>query len=259
MSQFRAGIDVSKGTYNIIKGNSSGLWIGSNTSTVDINSSKLNISSSNISILSRYDGVEFLHNPTITINSLEPAERSRHIPTTEWVNSYFDSRFAALNLQLNANVVPYGVNLLELKHIPFQTSPSSITPTLPDKTTRVSILILGPGGRAGANVSSLSDTNVSFGIGGAGGSGGAVYYPSIHCNFSKPFNINFSYSTDANSNPIPLSTFVSYSTELLSSMNVSLRNKVISVAYGGSNGESTTDDVPGAQGQPGSSIIYYTY
>ena len=259
MSQFRAGIDVSKGTYNIIKGNSSGLWIGSNTSTVDINSSKLNISSSNISILSRYDGVEFLHNPTITINSLEPAERSRHIPTTEWVNSYFDSRFAALNLQLNANVVPYGVNLLELKHIPFQTSPSSITPTLPDKTTRVSILILGPGGRAGANVSSLSDTNVSFGIGGAGGSGGAVYYPSIHCNFSKPFNINFSYSTDANSNPIPLSTFVSYSTELLSSMNVSLRNKVISVAYGGSNGENTTDDVPGAQGQPGSSIIYYTY
>ena len=50
MSQFRAGIDVSKGTYNIIKGNSSGLWIGSNTSTVDINSSKLNISSSNVSI-----------------------------------------------------------------------------------------------------------------------------------------------------------------------------------------------------------------
>ena len=70
MSQFRAGIDVSKGTYNIIKGNSSGLWIGSNTSTVDINSSKLNISSSNISILSRYDGVEFLHKPTITINKL---------------------------------------------------------------------------------------------------------------------------------------------------------------------------------------------
>lgn len=167
MSQFRAGIDVSKGTYNIIKGNSSGLWIGANTSTVNINSSKLNISSLNVSIVTNYDGLEFSNNPSITVNSLDPAERSRHIPTTEWVNSYFDSRFAALNLQLNANIVPYGVNLLELKRIPFQTLPSSITPTLPDKTTRVSILILGPGGRAGTNVSSLSDTNVSIGIGGA--------------------------------------------------------------------------------------------
>ena len=259
MSQFRAGIDVSKGTYNIIRGNSSGLWIGANTSTVNINSSKLNISSLNVSIVTNYDGLEFSNNPSITVNSLDPAERSRHIPTTEWVNSYFDSRFAALNLQLNKDIVPYGVNLLELKRIPFQTLPSSITPTLPDKTTRVSILILGPGGRAGTNVSSLSDTNVSIGIGGAGGSGGAVYYPSIHCNFSKPFNINFSYSTDENSNPVPLSTTLSYSTELLSSMNVSLRSKVISIAYGGSNGEDTTYDFPGSQGAPGSSIIYYTY
>ena len=259
MSQFRAGIDVSKGTYNIIRGNSSGLWIGTNTSTVNINSSKLNISSLNVSIVTNYDGIEFSNNPTITVNSLDAAERSRHIPTTEWVNNYFDSRMAALNLQLNKDIVPYGVNLLELKRIPFQTLPSSITPTLPDKTTRVSILILGPGGRAGANVSSLSDTNVSIGIGGAGGSGGAVYYPSIHCNFSKPFNINFSYSTDENSNPVPLSTILSYSTELLSSMNVSLRSKVISIAYGGSNGEDTTYDLPGAQGHPGSSIIYYTY
>jgi hypothetical protein len=259
MSQFRAGIDVSKGTYNIIKGNSSGLWIGSNTSTVDINSSKLNISSSNISILSRYDGVEFLHNPVITTNSLGPAESSRHIPTTEWVNSYFDSKFAALNLQLNADIVPYGVNLLELKYIPFQTSPSSITPTLPDKTTRISILVIGPGGRAGANVSSLSETNISLGIGGAGGSGGVIYYPSIHCNFSKPFNINFSYSTDQNSIPIPSATVVSYSDELLSSTNVSLRSKTVAIAYGGINGIDTTDGVPGAQGHPGSGVIYYTY
>jgi hypothetical protein len=259
MSQFRAGIDVSKGTYNIIKGNSSGLWIGSNTSTVDINSSKLNISSSNISIVSRYDGVEFLHNPVITINSLGPAESSRHIPTTEWVNSYFDSKFAALNLQLNADIVPYGVNLLELKYIPFQTSPSSITPTLPDKTTRVSILVIGPGGRAGANVSSLSETNISLGIGGAGGSGGVIYYPSIHCNFSKPFNINFSYSTDQNSIPIPSATVISYSDELLSSTNVSLRSKTVAIAYGGINGIDTTDGVPGAQGTPGTGIIYYTY
>jgi hypothetical protein len=259
MSQFRAGIDVSKGTYNIIKGNSSGLWIGSNTSTVDINSSKLNISSSNISILSRHDGVEFLHNPVITTNSLEPAERSRHIPTTEWVNSYFDSRFSALNLQLNANIVPYGVNLLELKYIPFQTSPSSITPTLPDKTTRVSILIVGPGGRAGANVSSLSATNVSIGIGGAGGSGGVIYYPSIHCNFSKPFNINFSYSTDENSIPIPSSTIISYSDELLRSTNVSLRSKTVAIAYGGLSGIDTTDGVAGVQGDHGSGVIYYTY
>ena len=259
MSQFRAGIDVSKGTYNIIRGNSSGILIGTNTSTVNINSSQLNISSLNISFVTKYDGVEFSNNPTITTNSLDAAERSRHIPTTEWVNNYFDSKFAALNLQLNANIVPYGVNLLELKRIPFQTLPSSITPTLPDKTTRVSILILGPGGSAGANVSSLSDTNVSIGIGGAGGSGGAIYYPSIHCNFSKPFNINFSYKTDVNNNPIPLATIFSYSNEILSSTNVSLRNKIISIAFGGSNGEDTTDNLPGAQGSPGSGIIYYTY
>jgi len=259
MSQFRAGIDVSKGTYNIIKGNSSGLWIGTNSSTVDINSSKLNISSSNISIVSRYDGVEFLHNPIISLNSLEPGERSRHIPTTEWVNSYFDSRFSALNLQLNADIVPYGVNLLELKHIPFQTSPSSITPTLPDNTTRVSILVIGPGGRAGANISSLSGTNVSLGIGGAGGSGGVIYYPSIHCNFSRPFNINFSYSIDENSRPVPSATMISYSDELLTSTNVSLRSKTVAIAYGGLKGVDTTEGVPGAQGHHGTGVIFYTY
>jgi hypothetical protein len=259
MSQFRAGIDVSKGTYNIIKGNSSGLWIGTNSSTVDINSSKLNISSSNISIVTRYDGVEFLHNPIISLNSLEPGERSRHIPTTEWVNSYFDSRFSALNLQLNADIVPYGVNLLELKHIPFQTSPSSITPTLPDNTTRVSILVIGPGGRAGANISSLSGSNVSLGIGGAGGSGGVIYYPSIHCNFSRPFNINFSYSVDENSIPVPSSTMISYSDELLTSTNVSLRSKTVAIAYGGLKGVDTTEGVPGAQGNHGTGVIYYTY
>ena len=259
MSQFRAGIDISKDTYNIIKGNTSGIFIGSNTSTVNINSSKLNISSSNISIVSNYDGVEFSNNPIITISSIDPAEKSRHIPTTEWVNNYFDSKFKALNLQLNANVVPYGVNLLELKRIPFQTLPSSITPVLPDKTTRVSLLVLGPGGSAGLNVSSLDSTNVSFGIGGAGGGGGAIFYPSIHCNFSMPFNINFSYSSDENNIPTPLATIISYSDELLRSTNVSLRNKVLAISNSGSKGSNTTYDTPGTQGTPGSGVIFYTY
>jgi len=259
MSQFRAGIDISKDTYNIIKGNTSGIFIGSNTSTVNINSSKLNISSSNISIVSNYDGVEFSNNPIITISSIDPAENSRHIPTTEWVNNYFDTKFKALNLQLNANVVPYGVNLLELKRIPFQTLPSSITPVLPDKTTRVSLLVLGPGGSAGLNVSSLDSTNVSFGIGGAGGGGGAIFYPSIHCNFSMPFNINFSYSSDENNIHTPLATIISYSDELLRSTNVSLRNKVLAISNSGSKGSDTTYDTPGTQGTPGSGVIFYTY
>jgi len=242
--------------------------------TTTINSTSLNASISNVSLVSynvsinasflsmntNQNGIVFSSNPQILNSTLTTQDNSNLVPTTNWVKNYVTSQSGSLvgsGGGSNSSTVAYGVNLLQLNRYAPDYSGSTSNVILPTGTTRVSILMLGAGGAAGSNVNTTDTNNVSVGIGGAGGAGSAIYYPSIQCNFSTPFTINF--STQLNGVNGAKGTILSYSTNMLNAMNTSLAQPIIAIAYGGGDGISTTTNVSGAQGTPGTGIIYYTY